>query len=253
MYCTICSWPNSSSKHPTSLLLVFQTQLWSQHCTSWPDGSAMHRARFSCYCITPESLCSVLKALGFDLDSICAQQFLTNHYKTPNKIAERIPQQPTPQAAAVIGDKTKGGHSIPNTYIWKHETLTIPVHPGNLVAEQETKPRPLMHHRNNPFPVSQSRNFLPYDQVLTDTSACLCDRDRLGWDPTGGHSALKSRSNTGGQAPLSCSWHNISFQTKTLVIASSTSHEAIDNCHCFQCRAHGCSKEAVNSSSFILG
>lgn len=202
------------------------------------------------YCITPESLCSALRALGCDLNSSCAQWFLTNHYKT--LFTEHPPQQPTPQAAAVIGGKTKGGYSIPITRIWKCKTLTVPDHPGNLVEEQETKPGPSHAPPKQPFPRKSVKKLSPL-LPGADTGACLCDGDWIGWDPIGGHRALNSRSNKGGQAPLLCSWHNISFQTKTLVTASSTTHEAIENWHCFQSHAHGCSEEEGNSSSFIVG
>lgn len=208
----IRSWPNSSSQHPTSLSLSSKPTSGWQHCTPWPDVHGAHFCHL--YCITPESLWSALRALGFDLNSSSARCFFNKSLQNTSL------QQPTPQAAAVTGGKTKGGYSIPITCIWKWETLTIPDHPGNLVAEQETKPRPHVPPKQH-FPRTQSRNFLPCYQVLTGTSAWLCYGDRVGGIPQMGTGLWKAEAMTvDSHCSFTCG--TISFQAKTSVTASST-------------------------------
>lgn len=171
----ICRWPNSLSQHPTSLLLVFQTHLWLTalhilarwlwHARSTFQPPLLHYTRKPVLSVEDTGLWSEFQ--------LCSMFF--------NKSLQNTVHWTHPSIAHTSGSCSHRGQDKRRIFYPYYMYLEM-WDTDNPRSSSKSCGRTRNQTQTSSCTTettlsqnAQSRIFLPYYQVLTDTSACLCN------------------------------------------------------------------------------
>jgi len=157
----MCSWPKSSSQHPTSLLLVFQTHLWLTalpilarrlcHARSTFQPPLLHHTRKPGLSIIGTGLSSEFQQCSMVFNKSLQNTVHQTHLPN-NPHLGQLQSQRAGQKLDIISPL----HVSANERHWQSEVMQE-------ILWQSRKPNTdlLMHHLNNLFPKRSTKKLPP--------------------------------------------------------------------------------------------